>query len=227
MEIEKLQSDYTKIPEQIMNSLVASIENGALEIGKELPSERDLAERLGVSRGSLRECLAILEFMGAIESRGYRKVLVRGSDYINRLRAWVEGMSEVGTQKTVHEFRRIIEGGIAALACEHATEADVMRLEETLKQLEVDPTDYENDVRFHNALALATHNAMLANTVYLINNFISDIRLKFYDKPQYPERTLQSHRAIYEAVRDRDAERARLEMIHHLNIAADFFDKYQ
>lgn len=70
MQLDKIQNTSPKIPELIMQSLIGAIEAGHIHVGEELPSERELAESLGVGRGSLRECLAILEFLGAIESRG-------------------------------------------------------------------------------------------------------------------------------------------------------------
>lgn len=74
MHIEKIQQNNApRVPELIMQALVKAIEDGHIRVGEDMPSERDLAEMLGVGRGSLRECLAILEFLGAIDSRGNRK----------------------------------------------------------------------------------------------------------------------------------------------------------
>ena len=89
MQLDKIQNTSPKIPELIMQSLIGAIEAGHIHVGEELPSERELAESLGVGRGSLRECLAILEFLGAIESRGNRKVLLRNADFIQKVRTWI------------------------------------------------------------------------------------------------------------------------------------------
>ena len=64
MQLDKIQNTSPKIPELIMQSLIGAIEAGHIHVGEELPSERELAESLGVGRGSLRECLA----MGADEA---------------------------------------------------------------------------------------------------------------------------------------------------------------
>ena len=81
MHIEKIQQNIApRVPELIMQALVKAIEDGHIRVGEDMPSERDLAEMLGVGRGSLRECLAILEFLGAIDGRGNRKVLLRDAD---------------------------------------------------------------------------------------------------------------------------------------------------
>lgn len=226
MAFEKIQNTNPRIPELIMQSLIKEIESGEIAVGGDLPSERDLAEALGVGRGSLRECLAILEFMGAIESRGNRKVLVRDADYIQKVTSWIENASELNTQQTFNEFRRVIETGIVELACERATEEDLIAIEKTLKAMEVSPDDYMNDVAFHDAVAVASHNSMLASTIHLVNNLIADVRIRFWDLPYYQERTLISHKNIYEAIKAKDVRRAQLEMILHLEIVREFSEKY-
>ena len=89
MQLEKIQYNSPKVPELVMQALIAAIDNGSISVGGELPSERELAETLGVGRGSLRECLAILEFLGAIETRGNRKIVARDADYIQKAISFV------------------------------------------------------------------------------------------------------------------------------------------
>lgn len=226
MAFERIQTSTPKVPELIMQALKGAIDTGYIKIGEEMPSERDMAEELGVGRGSLRECLAILEFMGAIESRGNRKVLLRDADYITKVTSWVEITSGASSQETFLEFRRVIECGIVELACRRATEKDLAAIRETLRAMEEKPCDYEGDVAFHDALAEASHNTMLASTIHLINNLIADVRTRFWDLPVYQEKTIRSHRAIYEAVAAHDATRAQLEMILHLEIVKEFSEKY-
>ena len=209
-----------------MQSLISAIQSGDIQVGTELPSERDLAESLGVGRGSLRECLAILEFVGAIESSGNRKMLLRDADYIQKVRSWIASASDLSSGQTFNEFRRVIEVGIVELACQRATEKDMQAIELAIEHLETTPANYMNDVEFHDALAVASHNAMLASTIHLVNNLIADVRIRFWDLPDYQERTMRSHRAIYEAVKARDAVRAQLEMILHLNIVKEFSENY-
>ena len=68
MTLSKINYDSPKLPQLVAQTLINAIESGQIQVGQELPSERDMAEMLGVSRGPLRECLAILEFLGAIQS---------------------------------------------------------------------------------------------------------------------------------------------------------------
>lgn len=226
MQLEKIQFASPKIPELVMKALISAIEAGHIRVGEELPSERDLAENLGVGRGSLRECLAILEFLGAIENRGNRKVVVRDADYIHKAISFVRVSNQSDTQKDFNEFRRINEVAIVELACQRATEEDLDAIYQAILHLEATPDDYMTDVEFHDALAVASHNAMLAATIHLVNSMIADIRIRFFGLPDYQQRTQDSHRAIYEAVRDRDITRARRELIMHLAIVEEFSQKY-
>ena len=83
-----------------------------------------------------------------------------------------------------------------------------------------------NDVRFHDALAVASHNMMLAATIHLVTSMIAEIRIRFFGRPDYQRRSMDSHTAIYEAVRDRDVQRAKREMELHLEIVEEFAQKY-
>ena len=226
MQLDKIQYDSPKVPELIMEAIVNAIGEGKIKVGKELPPERDLAEQLGVGRGSLRECLAILEFMGAIESRGNRKVLLRNADYIRQISSWIESASQISAQETFNEFRRVIEVGNVELACKRATEEDFRAIEKAIEAMDNDFTNYMHDVEFHDAIAVASHNAMLASTIHMVNNLIADVRIRFWDLPNYQQKTQKSHRAIYEAIKARDVQRAQLEMILHLNIGKEYSEKY-
>lgn len=226
MPMEKIQHSSPKIPELVMQALIAAIDDGHICVGGELPPERELAETLGVGRGSLRECLAILEFLGAIENRSNRKVVVRDADYIQKAISFVRVSNQPDIQVDFNEFRRVNEVAIVGLACERATEEDLAAIHEAVQMLEDTPDDYMNDVRFHDALAVASHNVMLAATIHLINSMIAEIRIRFLGHPDYQRRTQESHNAIYEAVRDRDVARAQREMELHLKIVEDFSKKY-
>ena len=226
MQLEKIQIASPKLPELVMQALISAIENGQIRVGEELPSERDLAETLGIGRGSLRECLAILEFLGAVENRGNRKVVMRDADYIQKAISFVRISNKVDTQEDFGEFRRINEVEIAKLACQRATEEDLAAIHLAIEHLEQEPDNYMNDVEFHDALAVASHNVMLAAPMHLVNSMIADIRERFLGRPDYQRLTHESHCSIYEAVRDRDVPRAQREMELHLRIVEEFSKKY-
>ena len=226
MTLAKIQNDSPKIPELVMQSLIAALERGTIQVGDELPSERDLAETLGIGRGSLRECLAVLEFLGAIETRGNRKALIRDADYIRNAIYFVRVSNREDIQEDFLEFRRINESAIAELASQRATEEDLASLERCLQRMAEHPEDPMTDVNFHVALALASHNALLASASHLVNSMIAGIRERFFELPDYPSIAYESHMQIYSAVRDRDMERARRETERHLQIVREFSREY-
>ena len=226
MRLARIQNESPKIPDLVMQSLIKAIEDGHIQVGKELPSERDLAEDLGIGRGSLRECLAVLDFLGAIESKGNRKKVVRDAHYIRRAIAFIKVCSGIDTQEKFMEFRLINETHIVELACQRATEEDLEAIRLAVQHLAERPWDGRADVEFHEALAAASHSEVFAVTLQLFISMISDFRNRFYSLPDYVAQAQESHQAIYAAVRDQDVPRARYELERHLRIAQQFVEHH-
>lgn len=222
MSLEKIQHQAPKVPELVMKSLLKAIDAGTIRLGEDLLPERELSIALGVGRGSLRECLAILEFLGVIQSRGNRKVVVKTADYIQKAISFLRLSERTAVFSQFIEFRRVNEVAIAQLACERATEADLALIKECVDRMEAAPADADADCDFHIALAHASHNAMFAATLDLVNSMIMDLRNRFFAMPDYPEKTLAAHRAIYQAVLARDKRQAKREMEQHLKNIENF-----
>ena len=225
MHLEKIQC-APKVPELVMQALISAIENGQIQVGEELPSERDLAERLGIGRGSLRECLAILEFLGAIEVSGNRKKVARDADYIRKAISFIQISVQADTQDDFNEFRKVNEIAIAAFACQRATQEDLDAIGATIERMAAHPDDYMADVDFHDTLAVASHNTMLAGTIHLVNSMIANLRNEYFGFPDFARIALESHQAIYDAVKNRDIPAAQREMKHHLEIVDEFKARY-
>ncbi len=218
MRFDKIQHSAPTVPELVLDSLIGAIEAGKLEVGSELPPERELADALGISRNSLRECLSIMSFMGIVENRGNRKVLVKNADYFRKARSLLELSYSPDTFDDFMEFRRTNEREIARLACQRATEEDLDRLRCSVERLESDATDYLADVEFHVTLASASHNTIFAAMLDYVNSLILELRMRFFEREDYHGKTAEAHRRIYEAVRARDEELAAYEMGRHLKI---------
>ena len=208
MQFEKIQNNGPKVPELVMDSLLKAMEAGIIRVGEELPPERDLAEALGISRNSLRECLAILSFMGIVENRGNRKILVKYADRFRKARSLIDLSYSQDTFEDFMEFRRTNEREIARLACIRATEEDLERLRNSVERLEADATDFEADVDFHVNLAYASHNTIFAAMLNYVNSLILELRMRFFEREEYHGKTAEAHRRIYEAGKARDEERA-------------------
>ena len=224
MDFDKIQHTAPTVPELVLDSLMRAIEEGRLKIGAELPPERELAEALGISRNSLRECLSILSFMGIVENRGNRKVLVKNADYFRKARSLLELSYSPDAFDDFIEFRRTNEREIARLACRRATAEDLERLRCSVERLENDATDYLADVQFHVDLAYASHNTIFAAMLDYVNSLILELRMRFFEREDYHGKTAEAHRRIYEAVLERDEELAAYEMGRHLKIIEHYED---
>ena len=227
MQFEKIQNNGPKVPELVMDSLLKAMEAGTIRVGEELPPERDLAEALGISRNSLRECLAIMSFMGIVENRGNRKILVKNADRFRKARSLIDLSYSQDTFEDFMEFRRTNEREIARLACIRATDEDLERLRNSVERLEADATDFEADVDFHVNLAYASHNTIFAAMLNYVNSLILELRMRFFEREEYHGKTAEAHRRIYEAVKARDEELAVYEMGRHLKIIENYDDSTQ
>lgn len=176
--------------------------------GDRLPTEMELSEALGVGRNTVREALRILMSRNIVTVRQGSGTFVSDK---NGIPDDPLGFSMADdTRKLTRDLlqvRLILEPPIAALAAQNAEPEDIARLEAILLEVEVlirSRRDYaEMDSRFHAQIAACSHNAVMSNLVPVITDgvrvFASAVRETEYDQ------TLASHRAIFEAIRDRRA----------------------
>lgn len=202
-----------KLSEEVADGILEMIQTGEISPGERIPIESELAERFQVSRTAVREGVKSLTAIGVLETRRGIGTFVLEA-HLGPLR-YIEGVSSprfLSMLLELLEFRRIVEPETAALAAERRTTADLEVLERCVLELKkgveqgVRPPE---DLGFHMALARATNNSALIDTTFLI--------ARFYDNdPDLPDETdVTAHQAIYEAVRDGDAEGARSAMLAH------------
>lgn len=195
---------------------------GELKPGDRLPNEPELARGLGVSRGALREALAVLKAKGVIERRPGRGTYIRR---INR----AELLGELAARKRdedlfldLLEVREILESKALELAIERGTFEDLDKIRDALGLLpramrEGTPSPLEADLEFHLSLALATHNEILFRLARNVNELLKDVRERTLMKPGRLAACQREHEAIFAAVRDRDKERAIQALKSHLD----------
>lgn len=190
------------------------IVSGELAPGSRLPPEKDLAERLGLSRNSMREAVKALEVIRVLDVR-------RGDGtYVTSLqpRLLLEAISFVVDLHDDHSLleifavRRVLESHATGLAARLASPADVAELAASLEDVSAD-TDVESlvdhDVRFHAAIARVAGNDYLAGLLDSLTSQTVRARLwRGLTQAGAVERTLTEHRAILEAITDHDVELA-------------------
>lgn len=213
---------YKKIARQLSDLIAA----GEFTPGQRLPSERELAQQLGVSRPSVREALIALDIEGKVEVR------VGTGVFVAQPRAsGLPGSDEGEGPFELIRARRMVEGGTAAWAAREATAdevADIRAAVEDLGRLQETSRSTDSaDRAFHLAIARATHNGPLLAVVEMLwdqgRGTVWKQMEKHFETPALKAATLRDHGAILEAIEAHDARAARKAMRDHLSRVAREF----
>ncbi len=210
----------TRIYEAVVAQLGQLIHEGKLKPGDRLPTERQLASQLQVSRASLREALRGLELQGLVVSRQGSGTFIAGLGPEELLRAFNGLTEQEQSLREIFEVRLLLEPPIAALASQRATPNDLERLEAALREQEErsqrDESVAEQDVAFHSALAESTHNQALLRLGATLVEVLAPSRDPRLQTRRRSQLSLRSHREVLEAVRAGDPEAARRAMEAHV-----------
>lgn len=209
--------------------MLRRIQTGEWPVGQAIPSERTLIKEMEVSRIALREALSMLRSLGVLDTSHGRKSVVRqvGTELIERLVPLIISLEPISGFHQVFEMRLALEGPAAALAAARRTEADLARLEalaaEYASQGDVDVDHYpRTDLEFHLQIARATGNPIFTALLNVISRYVIAGQQQSWgsSRPTAWDRAKRAHLAIFEAIRDQDPERARVEMEAHLRYTA-------
>jgi GntR family transcriptional repressor for pyruvate dehydrogenase complex len=217
-----------KISSQIAEQIRSSILAGEFSPGDKLPPERELAEMFGVSRPSVREALNILASSGLVMSYQGGGTVVKSLVEMtagNPLADLIKGEQERALD--VIEVRKCMEAWTSYYAAQRALPEDLRKLEKIVaemeRNLEETKPSQDLDANFHIIIAQATHNVVWLHLMQSIfdamKEFQRGVWRAVYLTEEDHRRLFQHHRAVYEAIRDRDAERARDAMLTHLTFA--------
>ncbi len=216
--LQKIE-ERPKIPERVTEHLLQSISKKTIKIGDELPPEKDLAELLGVSRGSLRESLAIMEFLGIIENRKKRRIVVRDHVRAENLFSLIRISDKKELIYDLIEFRKVFEALCVELACLRATSEELRAIKTGITRLE-NERDYDiilkGNQTFHIRIARATHNSVLALIEELLMHVFHSFRKRVTYSRARKRQVWEEHLKLYEAIFDRDVTRAKKLMLRHL-----------
>jgi GntR family transcriptional repressor for pyruvate dehydrogenase complex len=211
--------------ELVVSRIRALIEAGEVRSGDRLPPERDLARQLGVSRPSVRSGLKSLAAMGVVQIRQGAGTFITGgppvlgSEPLSFLAA-LHGF----TRAQMFEARLVLEVAVAGLAAERAAAEKVMAISdettEMFASLDAPGTFLDHDIRFHQAVAAASDNPILASLVEMVSKLFYELRRESIGPATDKKQAAEEHRLIYQAIRAHDADRAREAMANHLRRAA-------
>jgi GntR family transcriptional repressor for pyruvate dehydrogenase complex len=218
----------SRLYEQIVQQIEASIVKGDLKAGDQLPAERELAQRFGVSRTAVREAVKALREKGLVEAYSGRGTFITDGT-TQAVRQSLDLMVKIGQPEgSTHlaEVRAILEPEIAALAAVRIQEAELSTMRDAVSAMDragaKDPELYiEADLDFHLALAEGAANPLILSLLDSIVALLREQRMKIFRVPGGPERGQIHHKRILEAVERRDAEKSREAMRAHLSQVRD------
>jgi GntR family transcriptional repressor for pyruvate dehydrogenase complex len=232
----------SRLHRTLMQALVADIVAGALAEGDRLPTETELAERFGVSRGVAREGLRSLEERGLVTVKHGSGATVRPAtdwDMFNPEVISAVLASDRGTQLLGDylECRRLLEIEAAGLAARRATRAHLVALSEALERMTAAATQsagapsaedrfHAADVAFHRAVIQATGNHALGRMTEPVHRALAAARRPLARPELRVERSLPEHRRILAAIAEGDADAARAAMRDHLLTVERYLSEY-
>lgn len=223
----KAEKVYMKVVKQIREL----IERGRLNPGDKLPPEKVLAEKMGVSRPSVREAIVALEILGLVKTKGGKGSFIKKISSLSVLDEDFRHIQQQDSPFELLEARRIIEPEVAGHAAQRAQPEDIAAMKQSLenmshieRRLSVSQ-EYEQffkfDNTFHINVARAAHNTeLLRMLAHLIDSSNRGLSMKFKEKVYgtrgRPKKYLKEHGEILAAIEDRNREIARRRMHQHL-----------
>ena len=197
--------------------------------GTKLPSEREIAQTLGMSRPPVREALSALQIAGIVEIRPGDGTYVKSATPANEMVSnTISVLEESESPFEVMQARRVLEEGIIRVAAIQATDEDVVRLEQALERMEdaVEHSDlsryFQSNREFHLAVAAATHNSVLQK---LLKSLLLSEEKKLWQEsiqrylsdPDHIKKYTARHERILQAIKKKDVDKAAQEMKEHFS----------
>jgi DNA-binding FadR family transcriptional regulator len=203
--------------QSVAEQIARLIDEGAFPPGSRLPGERELAERLNVSRVTIREAEIALQAVGRLEIKTGSGVYVSPKQPVR------DSLLPDASAFEVTEARLLVESEAAALAAHNITPEGIERLAELIEQMRIGDHDAANeaDELFHATIAEASNNAALVHTIRTLWRMREDIPEV---KATYEavcvddaESRTAEHRAVFVAIKNGDAAGARAAMRDHFH----------
>ncbi len=217
-----------RLYQQVAEQIAGLIEGGMFNPGDRLPSERELAQQLAVSRPTIREAMIALELMNLIEVRTGAGIFVLEAKAPTAV-TLIETKDPGPSAFELIQARRVIEGETAAIAAESCTSEDLKGLWAAIEKMETDiesgnqsvSNREDGDLLFHSRIAAISRNSVLISIVDqlwagkrrpLFKGVAAHAHLR-----ENARRAVGDHKLVYERIEARDSQGARTAMQSHLD----------
>ena len=226
-----------KVPKScdvLAERLQQAILSGDYPPGAALPTERELVSTTGLSRGSIRESLRILEALGLVHTRAGRyggSVVSRPTDALldRHISLFAKGRSV--PLRSLVEVRQALEPMVAYLAARNRTESDLEGLRRISARLDAAALDdvprfLEENAAWHSALSAASHNELLRALTFSVSGLMMDAsRIENFASEDVRKLVTHAHRRILEAIETKDGDTARRRAERDVEAYAKYLEK--
>jgi GntR family transcriptional regulator, transcriptional repressor for pyruvate dehydrogenase complex len=209
--------------EDVSARLGELVRESGMRPGDRFPAERELAQRLRVSRTSVRQSFVVLRALGFVDVRHGEGVFLR------RTNGFGQSLTNLLERRRrlpdALEAREALEVKLAELAAAHRDEKDLAAMKAALVQMEAEIAagglGTDGDAAFHRAIAIAARNQILLHLIEAMAEMIQESRVESLSEPDRPLRSLAAHRQILAAIGEQDVGLAAESMRQHLRVVAD------
>lgn len=220
-----------KRADEIAEHIERAISTGEFKEGDAMPSEKELAERFGVGRPSVRQALFTLQQQGLIEITSGARARVTapsGKFLVGQMASLISRLTSTGQgQEHMEQARLLLEAGVAWQAARVATDEDIRRLKTALDANAAAIGNIgafiRTDVAFHAELATITRNPVFTSMYDALVGWLTDQRTTTIHMPDADRLSVRDHTSVYEAIAARDPMRAFLEMSSHLRLISELY----
>lgn len=216
----------------VIAGILQYLKERRLQPGDRLPSERDLAERLGAGRNAVREALATLVTLRMVESRPNSGIYLRHLERESSFEAMVM-LADLGAPPTTTdiaetmEVRAHLEALSVRLACQRRTEEDLQRMTAILARtdeiLAAQGNITEEDTAFHIALVDATHNSVLVRILNAFYRFTARRRVVVFSNREQAKASARDHHKLVDLIRQREEDKAEALILNHMARARSYW----
>lgn len=221
----------TKAYMQIVDKIIDLVINNEIEYGDKLYSEPELTKLLNVSRPTLREALRVLEFLDIVNVSPRRGIRINKPESTDSYKPLIYMLKfEKTTELELFELRRAIQISMVEPAARNRTEEDLTELKEIVDSFTtyID-ADYEIfadlDYNYHMQIIKCSQNLMCYKLMKTLSILMKNqMRNIIYNLPKENRAdTLKYHTKIYEAIRDKDSDKALKLMSEHMERPYAYF----
>jgi GntR family transcriptional repressor for pyruvate dehydrogenase complex len=213
----------SKLGDVAARTILDEIKRGRWQEGEMLPSQRDLAVQLGISRPPLREAISVLEALGILRSHPGKGVFVVSSELPDQSSgASANAVTAEAQAEHIFQLRLALEPFVVGLVAQSIDQDELAQLRLAVLDMReaVAAGDaeaaIEADIRFHQQLVHFSHNPVFAHVMQQTSEAINEARSIMREHPDRLDETLREHEAILTAIKARDSAAASRAMQQHI-----------